>query len=84
MINNGFVLISSIFDISSEKLILSLGARVQPALQGLHLKRDLRNAPRLAPDACPSSSLTERMSAPRITSFSGHPVPAHQEAHDEM
>ena len=59
MINNSFVLISSIFDISSAKLILSLGARVQPALQGLSLKGDLRNVPRLAPDACPSSSLMQ-------------------------
>ena len=62
MINNGFVLISSIFDISSAKLILSLGARVQPALQGLSLKGDLRNVPRLAPDACPSSFLMQSKS----------------------
>ena len=84
MINNGFVLISSIFDISSAKLILSLGARVQPALQGLSLKGDLRNVPKLALGACPPSlSHAERIPAPRIASFSGHPVPACREAHDE-
>ena len=59
MINNGFVLISSIFDISSAKLILSLGARVQPALQGLSLKGDLRNVPKLALGAYPPSSLRQ-------------------------